>query len=110
MIAARIKAANDTPHRSHMCQIRPNPQAVLSMASTNPAAVFFGIWIGWKPCSGRTKPWLFMSYQASAVCTTGVKAKLYIGGGDEVDHSSVRPFHGSPVVSRSRGGRPKLNA
>jgi hypothetical protein len=46
-----------------------------------------------------------MSYQASLSCTRGVKAKLYSGGGDEVDHSSVRPFHGSPVVSRSESRR-----
>ncbi|MNL42340.1 hypothetical protein D3C87_1647910 [compost metagenome] len=32
---------------------------------------------------------------------TGVKAKLYCGGGDEVAHSSVRPSQGSPVVSHS---------
>ncbi|MNN02337.1 hypothetical protein D3C81_1149940 [compost metagenome] len=33
---------------------------------------------------------------------------MYCGGGDEVDHSSVRPFHGSPVVSRSCSRRMKL--
>src|SRR5690606_29292095 len=49
-----------------------------------------------------------MSHQASASCTTGVKAKLYCGGGEEVAHSSVRPFHGSPSTSRSCSRRMKL--
>ena len=33
--------------------------------------------------------------------TSGTTAKLYIGAGEGIDHSSVRPFQGSPVVSRS---------
>src|SRR3546814_18795853 len=42
-----------------------------------------------------------MSHQESRSWITGVKAKLYSGGGEEVDHSRVRPCHGSPVGSRS---------
>ena len=33
--------------------------------------------------------------------TCGSTAKLNAGGGDAMDHSSERPFHGSPVRSRS---------
>src|SRR4030095_8708053 len=49
-----------------------------------------------------------MSYQASDSWMIGVKARLYEGGGEDVDHSSVRPFQGSPVVSRSASRRRKL--
>ena len=31
--------------------------------------------------------------------TSGSTAKLYGAGGEEVSHSSVRPFHGSPLRS-----------
>src|ERR1700754_2988961 len=46
-----------------------------------------------------------MSHHASASWMIGVNAKLYSGGGDEVDHSSVRPCHGSPVRSRNSSRR-----
>ena len=35
-----------------MCQISAKPQTALSTASTKPAPVFFGMWIGMKPSSG----------------------------------------------------------
>src|SRR5262249_43499681 len=38
---------------------------------------------------------------ASLAETCGMTAKFQAGGGDAVDHSSVRPFQGSPVTSRS---------
>src|ERR1043165_4610192 len=34
-------------------------------------------------------------HHSSRCVTTGISAKLYSGGGDEVIHSSVRPSHGS---------------
>src|SRR5262245_4207637 len=38
--------------------------------------------------------------KSSRPSTSGTSAKLYSGGGDEVDHSSVRPSHGSsPATS-----------
>ena len=49
-----------------------------------------------------------MCHHASVSCTTGVNAKLYCGGGDDVDHSSVRASHGSPLVSRNSSRRMKL--
>jgi hypothetical protein len=34
------------------------------------------------------------------VCTVGTSAKLYTGVGDGIDHSRVRPSHGSaPAIS-----------
>ena len=37
-----------------MYQTRAKPSTVLSAASTTPAPVFFGMWIGLKPASGRS--------------------------------------------------------
>src|SRR5215216_5535000 len=34
-------------------------------------------------------------HQSSRASTTGISAKLYAGGGDGIDHSSVRASHGS---------------
>ena len=59
-----------------MCHTSAKPQAVASIASTKPAAVSLGMWIGLKPAVGRCAPRRFMSDQASLSCTTGVKAKL----------------------------------
>src|SRR5690606_8653403 len=84
-----------------MCQTRAKAHTVDSPAMTTPAAVFFGMWIGRKPEVGRWAPRCFMSHHASLSCTTGVKAKLYTGGGEEVDHSRLRASQGSPVTSRS---------
>jgi hypothetical protein len=44
-------------------------------------------------------PACFIAQNASSDSTWGKTAKLYIGGGEAVDHSSVRPFQGSPVRS-----------
>src|ERR1700686_2629604 len=49
-----------------------------------------------------------MAQNASARSNCGRREKFHAGGGDEVDHSSVRPFHGSPVVSVSDARRRKL--
>src|SRR3954454_22995150 len=37
----------------------------------------------------------FIPHQASREWTVGMRAKLYVGGGDEIDHSSVAPSQGS---------------
>mmetsp|Transcript_21396 Transcript_21396/g.82958 ORF Transcript_21396/g.82958 Transcript_21396/m.82958 type:complete len:308 (-) Transcript_21396:6616-7539(-) len=105
---ASTAAANDSTTSGHMCHTSAKPSSVASIAMTKPAAVFFGMWIGLKPWRGRWWPRCFMSCQASRSCTTGVNAKLYSGGGDEVDHSSVRPPQGSPLGSRSCSRRTKL--
>jgi hypothetical protein len=52
-MVARMSAAKAAIASGHMCQIRANAQIVLSTASTKPAPVFFGMWIGMKPPSGR---------------------------------------------------------
>jgi hypothetical protein len=36
-----------------------------------------------------------MSFIGSALRTRGITSKLFSGGGDWVNHSSVLPFHGS---------------
>src|SRR3712207_1637473 len=36
-----------------------------------------------------------MSFIGSTECTRGIVSKLFTGGGDCVNHSSVLPFHGS---------------
>ncbi|MNL89854.1 hypothetical protein D3C87_2204410 [compost metagenome] len=53
MIAPMMVAANDATTSHQMCQISAKPHSVDSPASTMPAAVFFGMWMGLKPCSGR---------------------------------------------------------
>ena len=100
-MATASSAAKLTPASNHMCHTRAKPSTVLIPARMMPAAVFFGIWMALKPCSGRRYLCCFICHQASRSCTRGVKAKLYCGGGDEVAHSRVRPSQGSPVVSRS---------
>src|SRR3569833_3136178 len=102
--------ATPTHAISHMCQINANPTSALSAARMKPAPVFLGIWMGMNPFSGRTYPFFFMSSQVSLSYTTGVNAKLYAGGGEDVDHSRVRPSHGSPVVSRSASRLRKLTS
>ena len=54
MIVATTSAAKAAAAPIHMCQISANPHAALSIESTKPAPVFFGMWIGRKPSSGRT--------------------------------------------------------
>ena len=71
-----MSVTNPAAATGHMCQIMPKAQIVLSTASTKPAPVFFGMWIGTKSATGRTWPRFFMSYQASVSWTMGVKAKL----------------------------------
>ncbi|MOA67546.1 hypothetical protein D3C78_1947840 [compost metagenome] len=53
MMDTRISAANDSTASGHMCQIRAKPITTLIAASTTPAQVFFGMWMGMKPCCGR---------------------------------------------------------
>src|ERR1700689_5957506 len=47
-------------------------------------------------------PACFMRQNSSMPLTCGSTVKFQGGGGEAVDHSSVRPFPGSPVVSRRR--------
>ena len=47
----------------------------------------------------RSRLRCFSSHQSSRSCTFGISAKLYSGGGDGIDHSRVRPSHGSAPAS-----------
>ena len=63
------------------------------------------------PCTlgmGRPSgPWLYFSSQkASLSLTVGISTKLYSGGGEEMDHSSVRASHGLSLIHISEPTRP----
>src|SRR5260370_4855636 len=44
----------------------------------------------------------FVYQKSSRDWMSGISAKLYSGGGDEIDHSMVRPSHGSLPASAPR--------
>src|SRR5438477_12708009 len=44
----------------------------------------------------------FRCHQSSTLWTVGTTAKLYSGGGEGIDHSRVRPSHGSAPASSPR--------
>src|SRR6185437_15824807 len=52
MVAAMMPT-KDAAASHQMYQTRPKQQRKDSTPMTAPAAVFFGMWIGWKPSSGR---------------------------------------------------------
>src|ERR1700722_4778152 len=84
-----------------MCQIIAKPATTAKNALMNPIELLFGISIGSYPrtdagCSGFACLRSFAFQKASTSPTCGRTAKFHAGGGDAVDHSSVRPFHGSP--------------
>src|SRR6516164_1448284 len=108
MKASNVTAAPRTPKLAihQMCQIRAKPVTTAKNAVTKPTGLFLGTSIGWYACR-RTGRSCFAStrccfaQKASISPTRGRTAKFQAGGGEAVDHSKVRPFHGSPVVSRS---------
>src|SRR6516162_4378640 len=108
MKASNAMAAPRTPKLAihQMCQIRAKPLTTAKNAVTKPTGLFLGTSIGWYACC-RTRNSCFAStrclcaQKASSSLTRGSTAKFQAGGGDAVDHSRVRPFQGSPVVSRS---------
>src|SRR6516165_11617120 len=108
MKASNVTAAPRTPKPAihQMCQIRAKPVTTAKNAVTKPTGLFLGTSIGWYACC-RTGSSCFAStrclcaQKASSPSTRGRTAKFQAGGGDAVAHSRVRPFHGSPVVSRS---------
>ncbi len=53
MMEASNSAANDAPASSHMCQISAKPNTSDRPEITTPAPVLAGMWMGWKPVSGR---------------------------------------------------------
>src|SRR5436190_1175429 len=66
------------------------------------------VWVAWASCAPSSSPpdgsftrrpsessVYLWCHQSSRASTTGISAKLYSGGGDEIDHSSERPSHGS---------------
>src|SRR5437773_2212636 len=51
-----------------------------------------------------------ISHSGRRLMTTGIRAKLYSGGGELVDHSSVHASQGSlPAIWRLTSDRSKLN-
>src|SRR6516162_917500 len=108
MKASNVTAAPRTPKLAihQMCQIRAKPVTTAKNAVTKPTGLFLGTSNGWYACR-RTGRSCFAStrclcaQKASSPSTRGRTAKFPAGGGEAVDHAKVRPFHGSPVVSRS---------
>src|SRR5580658_6835262 len=96
-----------SPKSHQMCQMRAKPVSTAKNAVMNPVGLLRGASIGsylgsasgagWAPCAFD-----FMSQYGSMLSTCGRTAKLNGGGGEAVDHSSVRPSQGSPVGSRRR--------
>src|ERR1700743_298269 len=96
-----ISPKTPTMASHQMCQIIENPKITAKKATKNPRALCLGtssamswggVWAALGCC--------FAFQKASAPPTLGSKAKFHAGGGEEIDHSSVRPFQGSPVRSR----------
>src|SRR5215469_10138856 len=108
MKASNVTAAPRTPKPAihQMCQIMAKPVTTAKNAVTTPTGLFLGTSIGSYACC-RTGSSCFAStrclcaQKASSPSTRGRTEKFQAGGGDAVDHSRVRPFQGSPVVSRS---------
>src|SRR6266702_6704426 len=102
-----MNAPNTPTLASHqMCKIIAKPMTTAKKAVTKPVALFFGISTGsyWRVGVGSSFvacARLLLFQKASSPATLGWNAKFHAGGGDAVAHSSVRPFHGSPVTSRS---------
>src|SRR5215469_17439945 len=88
-----------------MCQIREKPVMTAKNAVTNPVGLLRGMSMGAYSGSGLTSSPLaraccLIDQYGSSLVTLGSTAKLNIGGGEVVDHSSERPSQGSPVTSR----------
>src|SRR5262249_32605513 len=108
MKASNVTAAPRTPKPAihQMCQIRAKPVTTEKNAVTKPTGLFLGTSIDWYACGFAGGSWFastrcFFVQKASSPSTCGSTAKFQAGGGDAVAHSKVRPFQGSPVVSRS---------
>ena len=90
-----------------MCQISAKPVTTAKNALTKPVGAVLRhldrlvlARLRWLSLC-RVRALLRCSNSASRSATWGRTAKFQAGGGDAVDHSSVRPFQGSPVTSRS---------
>src|SRR6266704_1475563 len=104
---AKASSATKAPARPNaaihqMCQIRAKPVTTAKKALTKPIGLFLGISIGSYASAGTATPCVacmafLVLHQASISLTCGMIAKFQAGGGEGNDHSSVRPFHGSPV-------------
>src|SRR6516225_9938866 len=108
MKASNVAAAPRSPKAAihQICQIRAKPVTTAKNAVTKPTGLFLGTSIGWyaycrtgSSCFASTR--CFCAQKASIPSIRGRTAKFQAGGGDAVAHSKVRPFHGSPVASRS---------
>src|SRR5215475_7845189 len=115
MKASNVTAVPRSPKPAihQMCHIRAKPVITAKNAVTKPVGLFLGTSIGSYACccTGRScfaSTRCFFAQKASISPTRGRTAKFHAGGGDAVDHSKVRPFHGSPVVSR-RSSRSRID-
>src|ERR1700677_4482973 len=87
-----------------ICQISAKPMTTAKKEMKIPTALWRGnsmacqrgVSVGAPDCRWAC----FMAQKASVLLTCGRTEKFQAGGGEEVDHSRVRPFHGSPVRSR----------
>ena len=95
MAHSRLKTASH-----HICHTAAKPKMKANPAMMIPAPVFFGRVIFSYLGSSLSSLACFCAQKASRPVTSGKTAKLYSGGGEVVDHSSVRAFHGSPLRSR----------
>src|SRR5579875_1489192 len=89
--------------RTHHWKMNPAPAMKKNRLMIIGRPELFGIWIGRNgtPLGPlMDSPVFFINHQASRPLMVGMMAKLYSGAGDVVAHSSERPSHGSPVVSR----------
>ena len=84
-----------------MCQIRAKPSTTAQKARKKPV----GLLRGSMQLGHRARPGLVdllphsdasSSNRRQSPLTAGRMAKFQAGGGDGVDHSSVRPFHDDP--------------
>src|SRR5271163_3463962 len=84
-----------------MCQTKAKPIRVAQNATWKPRALLFGTLKGFNGMANGVGVSCCLRLQnASGPDTVGKLEKFQAGGGDDMDHSRVRPFQGSPVRSR----------
>ena len=107
---ATKRARKPTIASHQMCQISAKPPIKAKKAMTTPTALLRGSCdrssiraaVGQASSCGALAGLLHAPVGVGRPRPRGSTAKFHGGGGEAVDHSSVRPFHGSPVRSRRR--------
>src|SRR5258707_9254929 len=84
-------------------QTKAKPQSVTDTGNWKPKGALLGTL---RDCNVTTGAggacWCLRLQKASGPDTIGKIEKFQLGGGEEIDHSRVRPFQGSPVRSGKR--------